>query len=177
MWGSPQIKTSKSTWLFNVSTDVHNMVLRWFAKDDLEHFFKLLKYDGAVDQRRLNFWLEYVDHISFTRIVLGRDALYDNSVNFRDFRAVNKGRLSELLSATSNNNAFIMRIQDYWFVEFTETGNACYIYSNEFIPFNPESIRLDLKRELKTINVGKILHSSDWETKAHYMLRRFNIYK
>lgn len=179
IWGSPQLKTSKNTWLVNVSPDVVNMVLRWFAKDDLEHFFKLLKTEYGVDQRRLNFWIDYVDQISFTKIVLGRDALWNNSTDFKDFRNENKGRLSELLSATANNNAFIMQIKDYWFVEFSETGNACYVYEDDTLPFNFNEPRLDLKYELKTPSKAKekIFHSGEWEIKAEYILRQLNIYK
>lgn len=179
MWGSPQLKTSKNTWLVNVSNDVVNMVLRWFAKDDLEHFFKLLKTESGVDQRRLNFWIDYVDQISFTKIVLGRDALYNNSLDFKNFRQENKGRLSELQSATSNNNAFIMQIKDYWFVEFSETGNACYVYEEGALPFDPNDRRLDLKVELKMPHLAseRILHSSEWEDKATYLLKRLHIYK
>lgn len=179
IWGSPQLKTSKNTWLVNVSSDVVNMVLRWFAKDDLEHFFKLLKTEEGVDQRRLNFWIDYVDQITFTKIVLGRDALTNNSSDFRDFRSENKGRLSELLSATANNNAFIMQLKNYWFVEFSETGNACYVYHEDSLPFNSGERRLDLKYELKISSNSKekIFHSGDWETKAEYILRKLNIYK
>lgn len=178
IWGSPQLKTSKNTWLVNVSPEVVSMVLRWFAKDDLEHFFKLLKTEKGVDQRRLDFWIEYVDQISFTKIVLGRDAQWNSSTDFRNFRNENKGRLSELLSATASNNAFIMQIKDYWFVEFSETGNACYVYHENSLPFDPSERRLDLKLELKSDMDAeeKIFHRGDWETKAQYILRRLKIY-
>ena len=179
MWGSPQIVTSKNRWLVNVSNDELGMVQSWFARDDLEHFFKLLKFDEFVDQRRLDFWLDYVDQITFTKMVLGKYALFNNSTDFKDFKQKNMGRWSELLSAAPSNNAFVMRIKDYWFVEFSEIGNACYVYEDNKLPFDVLDKSLDLKIELKDQYkaLDRISHSGSWEEKATDYLRRLRILK
>ena len=55
-WGSPQLRSSQNGWLLHVDEQVCHMVRAWFAKEDLQHFFQLLKGDRAVDQARLSYW-------------------------------------------------------------------------------------------------------------------------
>ena len=177
-WGSPQIKTTKNRWTAHVEDDVCKMVLRWFAKEDLEHFFKLLQGEHGVDQARLDYWLPYVDQMNYTRIVMGLDATNDRSPDFIEFRQKNRARLSRLTSGPPDNNAFIMQIGDYYFVEFSGIGNACYIYHQEQLPFNPDSQALELNT-LKQMAIVKkrLLHMSGWERKADAILASIGIFQ
>lgn len=125
------------------------MVMAWLAKEDLTHFFTLLEGERGVDQSRLFYWLRYANQMGFTRIVLGTAAQTDMSPDFIEFRGKNKGRLSHLQNSPANNNAVIMQIGDYYFVEFSSTGNACYAYAAKNTPFNPESVNLSLTLDLK----------------------------
>ncbi len=125
-WNNPQLQTA-TRWTM-VAPPVRAMVLRWFAKDDLEHFFSLLQGDGQVDQARLRYWLRFVDQISYTRILLGADALNNQHTEYRNFRTKNAGRFGRLVGGPTHNNAFVMRIGDQYLVEFSGTGNASYAY-------------------------------------------------
>lgn len=160
-WGSPQVRAKQNLWTQFVEQPVCAMVIAWLAKEDLTHFFTLLKGERGVDQSRLFYWLRYANQMSFTRIVLGAAASTDMSPDFIDFRRKNKGRLSQLQNSTANNNAVIMQIGDYYFVEFSSTGNACYVYSIKNAPFNPESTYLSLTKELKDqfVAIGRWKHS------------------
>lgn len=155
-WGSPQIRSRQNSWLQYVEKDVCAMVVAWFAKEDLEHFFNLLKGDRDVDQARLFYWLRFANQMSYTRIVLGADAKTDAGSDFVDFRRKNNGRLSYLAGSKSSNNAVIMQIANYLFVEFSEKGNACYVYKADSAPFNPDQIYLDLNSELKQKNKSAV---------------------
>jgi hypothetical protein len=147
-WGSPQIRSRQNSWLQYVEKDVCAMVVAWFAKEDLEHFFNLLKGDSEVDQSRLFYWLRFANQMSYTRIVMGSDACNDRGRDFVHFREKNKGRLSRLVGGPGHNNAVVMQIGNYFFVEFSGTGNACFVYKADDSPFNPDKSQLDLK-ELK----------------------------
>lgn len=173
-WQNPQIN-SANRWT-SVTEDVRRMVLKWFAQADLEQFFSLLQGEGGVDRPRLLYWLRFVDQITYTRIVMGGDAFSNRSADFADFRTKNKGRFSQLISGDGANNAFVMRIGNYYFVEFSGKGNACYIYSSSNLPFDPETRTfqlLNLKSKLAAID--RILHLSDWQNKADIQLRRLGI--
>lgn len=179
-WKNPQLRTS-TRWSM-VEPPVRAMVLRWFAKEDLEHFFSLLQGSGQVDQARLRYWLRFVDQIVYTRILLGPDAYRNPSPDFRDFRSKNAGRFGRLIGGQSHNNGFIMQIDDQYFVEFSGTGNACYAYSKKQLPFEPTAQELHANNQLKKVikdptNLidNRILHSSGWEWKADEFLARRNI--
>jgi hypothetical protein len=148
-WGSPQMRSKQNAWLQYVTQPVCAMVVAWFAKDDLEHFFNLLKGEAEVDQARLFYWLRFANQMSYTRIVMGGDAWHDRHSDFVQFREKNKGRLSQLVGGPSHNNAVVMQIGNYFFVEFSGTGNACYVYKADSAPFNPDKAELGLTSELK----------------------------
>lgn len=148
-WGSPQMRSKQNTWLQYVEQPVCAMVVAWFAKEDLEHFFTLLKGEAEVDQSRLFYWLRFANQMSYTRIVMGGDAWNDRASDFVAFREKNKGRLSQLTGGLSSNNAVVMQIGNYFFVEFSGTGNACYVYRADKVPFNPDQQVLGLNTELK----------------------------
>lgn len=166
-WGSPQLRSKQNLWLTHLkdpdtSEKICGMVRSWLAKEDLTHFFQLLKGKGDVDQARLFYWLRFANQMGFTRIVMGQDAWEDRSSDFVAFRDKNKGRLSQLIGGRSWDNAMIMQIGDYFFVEFSGTGNAMFIYSIADKDFKPESEYLHINNMLKkkTGIVARMLHSS-----------------
>ncbi|WP_027909347.1 type I Zorya anti-phage system protein ZorC [Pseudomonas sp. URMO17WK12:I4] len=148
-WGSPQMRSKENAWLRFVEQPVCAMVVAWFAKEDLEHFFTLLKGEAEVDQSRLFYWLRFANQMSYTRIVMGSDAWHDRGSDFVAFREKNKGRLSQLSGGGSHINAVVMQIGNYFFVEFSGTGHACYVYRTDKLPFNPDQQVLGLNTELK----------------------------
>ncbi|MBM7016163.1 hypothetical protein JTL32_17595 [Enterobacter cloacae] len=148
-WDNPQLKSQQNKWHQYVSEPVAAMVRGWLAKQDLMHFFELLRGNGDVDQARLHYWLRFANQMGFTRIVMGPDAWHDRGSDFVKFREENRGRLSHLRGGRSFDNAMIMQINDYIFVEFSGTGNAMYAYRVGQAPFNPESHSLDINIQLK----------------------------
>lgn len=148
-WDNPQLKSQQNKWHQYVSAPVAAMVRGWLAKQDLMHFFELLRGNGDVDQARLHYWLRFANQMGFTRIVMGPDAWHDRGSDFVKFREENRGRLSHLRGGRSFDNAMIMQINDYIFVEFSGTGNAMYAYRVGQAPFNPESPSLDINIQLK----------------------------
>lgn len=176
-WGSPQIKSKQGLWRQHVNDVILKMVQRWFAKDDLEHFFRLLEGRGGVDQRRLDYWLHFVDQMSFTKIVLGRSAKDNPLPDFVDFRNRNKGRIGFLSGSTALNNAFIIQIDDYLFVEFSEIG-ALFVYRSHNSPFDINAIEIH-EKELKNreLAIKRITHQKSlWEDQFTQVLSQLGIY-
>lgn len=165
-WGSPQLRSRNNVWLHHVEEPVTRMVMGWFARQDLEHFFSLLQGTAQVDTARLAYWLRFVSQMSYTRVILGADARSNGGTDFTEFRKANKGRLGYLDGGTSADNAVIMQIGNYYFVEFSKTGNACYVHKANS-RFNPDKQTLHLSRELKDTSrdvfVAKYNHTGPWQ--------------
>ncbi|MCG9059770.1 EH signature domain-containing protein [Laribacter hongkongensis] len=182
-WGCPQIGRHKGRWSVCVEDRVSNMVMRWFAKEDLETFFSLLRDEKETDERRLNYWLRYVDQMVYTRIVMGRNALLNQDSNFRQFREDNGNRISDLNGGQAADNAFIMQIGDFVFVEFSKVGNACYFYRNKEIPFEIDAKNLNLNSDLKVpsdvdvrdLHNNRFTHAREWEPNADSIMSKLGI--
>lgn len=177
-WGSPQLRSKNNVWLHHVEEPVSRMVMGWFARQDLEHFFSLLQGTAQVDRSRLAYWLRFVNQMSYTRIVLGTDARANRGTDFVEFRKANIGRLAYIDGGTSADNAVVMQIGNYFFVEFSKVGNACYVHKANS-RFNPEQPTLHLSLELKDTHpdgfVNKFNHMSTWQTRFDQELSRLGI--
>src|SRR5690606_28291342 len=109
-----------------VSTATKKMVCGWLAQEDLEDFYELCKDDGEVDERRLEFWLCFKEQMSYTMILLGTDLRYSRARDVTEFIARKGDRVGDLTRAQPGNNAILMCIGGWLFVEFSKTGNACF---------------------------------------------------
>jgi hypothetical protein len=70
----------------------------------------------------------------------------------------------------SQNNAFVMRIGGYQFIEFGSKGNACYIYPPEALVFTDQQVVISIP-ELKR-GRDRLSHISDWEWTFDQRMRR-----
>ncbi len=146
-WQSPQI-SSHGKW-GHIAPAVKEMVSQWLVLEDLQDFFELLAGDRAADQRRLNFWVRYIKQISFSHIALGSHLWFSRDRDWIEFKQKKKGRTSRLDGGGGSKNAFIMKIGSNYFVEFGETGDACYGYSENNIPFTLGRGYLEYPGDLK----------------------------
>ncbi|MFA6920935.1 MAG: EH signature domain-containing protein [Gallionella sp.] len=133
-------------------SEAREMVNGWLKRRLITDFFAVLSEDGQADQRRLNYWLRFEPAIEDLWLALGPDAMRNRSQPYRELRERSVGRLLRLdNSGPSNNNAFIMRIGNCLIVEFGITGNACYLYHLQPVPFdlNANSIHLSALKNKK----------------------------
>lgn len=92
-WDNPQYDSSAG-WR-NVGSDTRKMVVQWFVRADLEAFFKLFSQTADVD--RFDYWIKFIDKISFSQIFLGPAAVQSRHAEHRKFRELNRGRLKNLV--------------------------------------------------------------------------------
>ena len=104
------------------------MVNGWLKRRLISDFFMLLSIGEKGDQRRLAYWLRFEPFIGDMWFALGTDAQKERGEHFDDFRSRAKGRLLDLEGATSDNNAFVMRIGEHLAVEFGAKGNAFFLF-------------------------------------------------
>ena len=120
-WRSPTLEKQRN-WE-RVKPEAKLMVQRWLVLEDMRDFFMTLHTDDAMNRRRYEFWMQFLDQMSYVHLVLGKHA----RASYPELLGSKIGRYSELKGATATNNAFIMRIGRFFFVEFGEVGK-CWGY-------------------------------------------------
>lgn len=169
-WGNPQYDSSAG-WN-NVNADTKRMVIQWFVKADLEAFFKL--FSRSADVNRFNYWIKFIDKISFSQIFLGPSAIQSQQPQHKKFRELNRGRLKDLIGSTQTNNAFLLKIDNVYVVDFSDTGNACYIVNK--LPYKEANRRIHIDELKPWSHVLKLSHISGWERRFDEKLAEIGIY-
>ena len=178
-WGNPQYDSSAG-WR-NVGSDTRKMVVQWFVRADLEAFFKL--FSDTADINRFDYWIKFIDKISFSQIFLGPAAVQSRHSEHKKFRELNHGRLKNLVGSTASNNAFLLKIDNIHIVDFSDTGNACYGYSNLPFNINKKNITVfELKSKQHSIfksGSGRgmsLSHSGNWEARFDEKLAELGVF-
>jgi hypothetical protein len=167
-WRNPLLAVNAARWS-PVRPETKAMVAGWLKLKLIRKFFGLLAADGVNDTRRLKFWERYHDSIDQVYFGLGRSALRHRGEDYVTVRKEMEGHLFALRSTTSDNNAFIMSIGGHVVVEFGAKGNACYIFSQDKLPFdlNTREITADGMGLKSPHYVDRLTHSDSgtatWE--------------
>ena len=163
-WQDPRIAGADVRWR-GVSTEARKIFTKWLTEADLEFFFDIVA-KACNDQKfayRKDFWLAYLEHISFCRPVLCRNA---ESLFRHDPQALQyyrDRRPATLRGGNSDQHAFIIQMGEYTFVEFSTAG-ACYVYYNVNLPFElgkPEYYMQELRNQ--DWAVLRVIHSGSWQ--------------
>jgi hypothetical protein len=150
------------------------MVNSWLKVRLIKDFFDLLSEERSADSRRLNYWLGFEPAIQDMWFVLGADAMGDKREDYTEFRQRANSRLLDLAGATpTTNNAFLMHIGDYVVIEFGITGNACFAYRYDDLPFRLRGClhgkTLESSIDIADLKAAgyeaRLLHLGSWESK------------
>jgi hypothetical protein len=117
--GDPRLPLNSTNWL-GVSPTARNSFIEWLSKDDIVFFFELGLPKGADPHGRKQFWLNYVGSVKKSRPLLCDDdrARLQNAKE----KVGNFGRI------VGETSAFLLDFGTVIAVEFSKSGNACYIY-------------------------------------------------
>ena len=177
-WGSPQLR-SNGLWAL-VKDQTRQMACGWLAQEDLEDFYRLCQGTHQVDDRRLKFWLQFKQQMGYTQIVLGRQLRSSRDRDIREFIVKKRGRIGELTSGPASNNAILMQIGGWLFIEFSEKGNACYAFpvaEAEAVKLGASSYSLNQLKPT-TVSQKRMIHMDGpqtWEQKFLGELRQVGI--
>lgn len=177
-WGNPQYDSSAG-WQ-NVKPNTKKMVIQWFVRADLEAFFNV--FSDTADTDRFDYWMKFIDKTSFSQIFLGPKAIESRRPEHKKFREANKGRLKNLTGSTASNNAFLLKINNIYVVEFSDTGNACYGYMKLPYEANKKLIPLHQLKNKQTsvfLNNGRgagLSHSGNWQPRFDQRLASLGIF-
>ena len=190
VWKSPKLRnTGASKWV-HVSEPAWRMVLTWVQEANLRLFFELLKRRGVPDPHgRLDFWMQYINQITFTRLILGEEMrrYLNSNPGWKEHFKNDVDSFANLTGAKGEPNldAFIMEISGHLIVEFNPHG-GCYIYKQGENKFNVNAVGLDastsqsgLKQRYYSGSTKgpDIVHRDGWQDKARtHQLPSFGIF-
>jgi hypothetical protein len=134
--GNPLI--NRAAWdAFVLDEEAHGMINRWFKRRLITDFFRILSGDGPADSRRIQYWLRFESSIDDMWFALGPYAYKHPGEDFREFRKIAQDRILLLENGDMDiNNALILRIDEYVFVELSATGHTCLVFKYNELPFD-----------------------------------------
>lgn len=170
--GDPRVRESSLNWR-SIAPEAAQRYLSWLARDSIIFFFNTILPNNNENRRRKDFWLRYHDRIRDFQVGVSEADAWKVKASQKN---------SELLYYSHvfhpTTSAFLMKFEGYGgghflVVEFSETGNAAYIF--RFAAFEAQGVtmrthRFDLNRHLKFDKTHRIIHNGDWEPKASYKL-------
>lgn len=178
-WKSPWLEANKPIWHGQIGEAATNMVSLWLKRRTIQDFFELLQVDGKADRQRMEFWLKYAEAIDDIWLALGEHSLNNNKPDYRRIRQNMVGRYMALVGGTYNqDNAFLMRIGNYVFIEFGLQNNACHVFLADNLPFifGQKSVlgtQKGLKNRDHPGHRETLTHSDGWQWKFADFLRYY----
>ena len=182
--GDPRLPYCAPNWR-TMSLEARDRFLGWLAKETLQFFFNTLVPKNDENRRRADFWLEYAKKpgkIKDFQVAVSDDDRYkilaSRTKTIPSYSRISGGRTSAFLMVFAGHGA------DYVVIEFSETGNAAYIYLRNVFESAGKSIRsssFDLRGDLKRMDDAheRIIHLKEsrdpWERKARRMLAELGI--
>lgn len=182
VWKNPKLRNSgiASKWR-NVNESIWRMILSWVTREHLRMFFEIISGRNGARKDRFEFWSQYLEQISFTKLVFGQETKLQQLRNPEIAKLFKEEE--EVYALLSSNNsdldAFIIQIKNYVFVEFSMNGNAAFIYENSKLPFKLDAHRMNDNTYLdglKSAQDNKIIHNGNWQNSAKTRLMNLGIY-
>jgi len=171
MLGDPRVRESSVNWR-SMAPEAAQHYLSWLARDSIIFFFNTILPNNNENRRRKDFWLRYHDRIRDFQVAVSEADLWKVKASQRNSELLHYSHV-----AHPTTSAFLMRFEGYGaqyvVVEFSEKGNAAYIFNAtdfESKHVTMRTPRFDLKKHLKFDDSHRIIHIGDWERKASYKL-------
>ncbi len=169
-WQDPRIAGGDVRWR-DISDEARQIFIRWITKEDLRFFFDVVA-KACNDPKfayRKAFWLAYLEHISFCRPVLRKNAEHLFRHDPQALQYYQDRQPAELKGGSKDQHAFIIQMKRYTFVEFSTAG-ACYVYHNADLPFevgdseyHMDELRFQQRAVRRVIHSGSENYS--WQSK------------
>lgn len=178
--GDPRIPPESAGWqvVRERSPEAYADFLEQLVREDLTLFFEHAMNEPA----RRKFWLAYIKSIRRTVCVLGPETARDLRRRLAGSSAEVRASLERVrqFSTQRGVSAFCLYFDTHVVVEFSDTGNAAYVYARSDFDKRIEPTlmanRLRAHDDLKTSSrVDRILHTSGWQAGARALLQKYGV--
>jgi hypothetical protein len=185
-FGDPRIPPESRGWLElkRVDPELYRRFLEILISEDLEIFF-----DYAMeDPRRRQFWLGYLSSVRRTACILD-GSTYDRikaqlgGADKKLSGALARARRFKSRGGSASAQAFCLYFDNVVIVEFSETGNAAYVYRRDLFEEKFEAaVQRNLLKDHHKLKdqrskLDRIIHNhARWEEDTRDALSRFGIF-
>jgi hypothetical protein len=185
-WDNPWLTGSQKKWPTEVTEEGRALIADWLKSEFIEAFFTKMAEDGNTDRRRLDFWMKYRKHMNHVHFALGSAIIESTDPDLIFLKNKMKGLISSIKNR-KHDSAFIMYMGDVIAVEFSQNGNALYLYdASNSAPFDltrPLELAKDGRNSLKNTSGISFRHQdgvngfAKWEAACFsFMARKFGIH-
>lgn len=185
-WDNPWLTGSQKKWPTEVTEEGRALIADWLKSEFIEAFFTKMAQDGNTDRRRLDFWMRYRKHMNHVHFALGSAILESKDPDLIFLKNKMKGLISNI-KKRKHDNSFIMYMGDVIAVEFSQNGNALYLYdASKSAPFkltDPLELAKDGRNSLKNSSGISFTHQdgvngfAKWEDAClSFLAKNFGIH-
>jgi hypothetical protein len=175
--GDPRLRQCMPNWR-DMEIEAQQRFLSWLAKENILFFFNTILPRNDENRRRADFWLRYHKQITDFQVAISEQDFWKLKANRSKGNVPVHSRVTQ-----GSTSAFLMKFKgygsEYIVAEFSETGNAAYIYDQatfESRNVNLRTPQFQLNRHLKHERwPHRILHLGVWESSARRKLAELGI--
>lgn len=140
--------------------EAQNLIRIWTNEKYISIYFEKCVYDP----RRKIFWLKYIKDIEKIRIAGSRVTKQTMSTDMRLMQLLHGKFILGTNNTKSDTSAIIMQIRGKIYIEFSEKGNALYVYQEHNLPIIKlfSCFAIQSINSLKKTNMNQLIDTSYW---------------
>jgi hypothetical protein len=168
-WKSPLIEANRQTWLRFAGAEGLRLAAGWLGRSVIRAFFEAVSTRHS-DERRTRFWARYAESIEEFWVYLSEEVTFQRPPAIQELRSL-LGNERVRRVDHEHTSVFMMVMGEYAFVEFSDVGNALYIYERESLPFTLRGpgLKLPSFRDRQRAT-ARLTHQGGWEPRARNLI-------
>jgi len=172
----PRLPANGLNWT-GISDSARDIVIQWLSAEDIQLFFDHVLTTRNDPHGRKPFWLRYKGRVKRSRPLLSTldESRWQANTATRGKR--NFGRMDYFC----NTSAFLLDFGRVIVVEFSQVGNAVYVYEHRDAPDLNDSFWSQARFSLSTLKqkdrcIERMTHTPLWQSKMRTLLAQFGIH-
>jgi hypothetical protein len=172
--GDPRLPRNTKNWLG--IQEARQRFLQWLSRADINFFFEHVLPDGKDPHGRKAFWLQYVPRVAMSRPLLNRGDEDRLRLTLQSL----KEKVGHFGRVNGGTSAFLLDFGPLVVVEFSQAGNACYLYekpnSSKVITdfWTSKGFNVSGLKD-RALAVQPIVHRERWQTTLAHLLAQYGI--
>ena len=172
----PRLPTNGPNWL-GISESARDAVIQWLSAEDIQLFFDHVLPTRSDPHGRKPFWLRYKAKVRRSRPLL---AAFDEG-RWQANAATRGKRNFGRMEFNCSTSAFLLDFGPVLVVEFSEVGNAVYVYAHRDVLDLSDTFWSQGRFSLSILKqrshcIERMAHTPQWQSKMRTLLAQFGIH-